>query len=152
MLTEYLLGRRQALSQLAGVLLFSSTSRHAAASSDGPQLSLPPLLEGRRRLVTLRLQPGTCVDPSASSRWTPALLARGPALTDHCAHCSLLASRLLAAHCALLASQFLARHGETEWNVEQRVQGRTDNPLNANGRAQVRVRVGVRLGLSLGLG
>jgi len=28
------------------------------------------------------------------------------------------------------------RHGETEWNVEKRIQGHTDVPLNAVGRAQ----------------
>jgi 2,3-bisphosphoglycerate-dependent phosphoglycerate mutase len=31
---------------------------------------------------------------------------------------------------------FLVRHGETEWNVEGRIQGHTDIPLNALGLAQ----------------
>lgn len=32
---------------------------------------------------------------------------------------------------------YLARHGETDWNLQRRIQGRTiDQPLNANGLAQ----------------
>ena len=31
---------------------------------------------------------------------------------------------------------FVVRHGETAWNVDQRVQGQLDVPLNANGRRQ----------------
>lgn len=33
---------------------------------------------------------------------------------------------------------YLLRHGETDWNREGRLQGRTDIPLNALGRSQVR--------------
>jgi 2,3-bisphosphoglycerate-dependent phosphoglycerate mutase len=31
---------------------------------------------------------------------------------------------------------YVARHGQTEWNLEGRIQGSTDNPLNATGRQQ----------------
>lgn len=31
---------------------------------------------------------------------------------------------------------FVLRHGETQWNVEKRMQGRLDSPLTANGKAQ----------------
>ena len=33
---------------------------------------------------------------------------------------------------------YLARHGETDWNLEARIQGSTCKPLNANGLAQAR--------------
>ncbi len=34
---------------------------------------------------------------------------------------------------------FIVRHGETDWNVEGRIQGWTDVPLNATGLAQARL-------------
>jgi broad specificity phosphatase PhoE len=40
----------------------------------------------------------------------------------------------------------LVRHGETDWNVERRVQGHSDTPLNENGREQAR-----KLSATLGL-
>jgi probable phosphoglycerate mutase len=35
-----------------------------------------------------------------------------------------------------LPTLYLVRHGQTDWNVEGRLQGHADRPLNANGRAQ----------------
>ena len=38
-----------------------------------------------------------------------------------------------------MTSFFLVRHGETEWNVERRIQGWSDSPLTSVGRAQAEV-------------
>ena len=38
-----------------------------------------------------------------------------------------------------MTSFFLVRHGETEWNVERRIQGWSDSPLTPVGRAQAEV-------------
>jgi len=43
---------------------------------------------------------------------------------------------------------YLLRHGETDWNVQKRLQGRTDTQLNDNGRAQAK-RHGIQLGTEL---
>ena len=47
-----------------------------------------------------------------------------------------LARPVLVAQQAGTLRIYLARHGETDWNVEHKLQGMTDVPLNANGRSQ----------------
>ncbi|MCO5174327.1 MAG: histidine phosphatase family protein [Trueperaceae bacterium] len=46
--------------------------------------------------------------------------------------------------CEKMLELWLIRHGETDWNREGRVQGRSDNALNDLGRAQARA-LGARL-------
>ena len=46
------------------------------------------------------------------------------------------AARQIAANHSQLRTIYYLRHGETDWNVEGRLQGRKDIPLNARGRAQ----------------
>jgi probable phosphoglycerate mutase len=50
----------------------------------------------------------------------------------------------------LALTLYLVRHGETDWNAEQRVQGHSDVPLNARGRAQAEVAAQELAGIPLG--
>lgn len=51
----------------------------------------------------------------------------------------------------LRAPVYFCRHGETDWNVERRYQGRSDIPLNDKGRAQAAAN-GAALRAALGAG
>ena len=41
-----------------------------------------------------------------------------------------------AASAAAPLDLYLVRHGQTQWNLDKRLQGSTDNPLDATGRQQ----------------
>jgi len=55
----------------------------------------------------------------------------------------LLAALPAAAETAVL-ELYLARHGQTDWNLKKKIQGSTDNKLNATGQDQARA-LGVKL-------
>ena len=49
---------------------------------------------------------------------------------------ALIATTLFAATAHAQLTIYVVRHGQTDWNREGRIQGGTDNPLNATGREQ----------------
>lgn len=57
-------------------------------------------------------------------------------LLRHLRFSLLVASSLLATAAYAQLTVYVVRHGQTEWNREGRIQGGTDNPLNATGREQ----------------
>lgn len=50
--------------------------------------------------------------------------------------CLLLAGSFLSASAWAQLTVYVVRHGQTDWNKDGRIQGDSDNPLNATGREQ----------------
>jgi probable phosphoglycerate mutase len=85
---------------------------------------------------------------------TRSLLVRGLLLVTFVAQAAVLA----CAHDARVVSRdapagtlriYLARHGQTDWNAQQRMQGRLDVPLNDKGREQAHLLVERMRGVAL---
>ena len=95
----------------------------------------------RRRALISSVPPASAV--LRRERMSPAPLGRRALLSRaFLCYTSLARSSDLPNRIALPALRdgdkrlYLVRHGETDWNVDDRIQGRTDNPLNANGLNQ----------------
>src|SRR4029079_7143544 len=79
-----------------------------------PQVTTRPPSSTRRRAVARPMPSVEPVTRQARSR-RPRSTARQP---------------------SCVTTILLVRHGETDWNLQRRVQGHSDTPLNDNGRAQ----------------